>query len=129
MTLYAPFSISSRLMPAIVVADGTISLERTGTSHDGRDEYTVHVDIPSGSFSERGFRSGCGGASTQEMFGALLSFLSAAAESHNYRTRTGRPGENEDLFPAPVVEWAAQNADEISMIALKIEETEDLIVD
>jgi hypothetical protein len=129
MELRPPFSISARLLPALVVADGTISLEFTGTSHDGRDEYTMHVDIPAGEFSERGLRSGCDGASLQAMFASALAFLSAAAESYSYRTRTGHEGENESLFPAPVVEWAHQNSDEISMLACELEESPELIVE
>lgn len=64
---------------------------------------------------------------TQEMLATLLTFLGAAAESYSYRQRTGRNGENEDLFPAPVVEWAYQNSDELSMLAMELEETPGLI--
>lgn len=48
----------------------------------------------------------------EEMMATLLVFLSACAES----------GENSDLFPAIVRDWAEANQDEISMIAIEIEE-------
>jgi hypothetical protein len=52
-----------------------------------------------------------------------------AAESRQYRERSGRAGENEDLFPAAVVDWAAAESDEISSLAMEIEETPGLIED
>ncbi len=131
MKLHAPFEISARLMPAVRIAGATLSLNLSGRqTSDGRDVYVCWIDLPDGSEHEiTDLRSGCQGGSVQEGMGALLSFLSAAAESRQYRERTGRKGENEDLFPAPVVDWAADNSDEISLIASEIEETPDLVED
>lgn len=117
MKLHAPFSISSRLLPALKVGDGVIQLERAGNSGGWR------IDIPAGEFSEADLKSGAGGEALQQMFATLLDFLSAAAESYGYGLRTGCPGENVDLFPEPVVEWAYQHSDEIQMLRCEIEES------
>ena len=129
MTLKSPFEIGSRLLPALWVGDGWLSLERGGWTEDRRICYRWYVDIPAGEFSGSDLRTGVGGIgdSYQEVFVSLLSFLSAAAESRAYRERTGREGENEDLFPPKVVEWAHQNSDEIGILECEIEETADLI--
>lgn len=130
MTLNAPFIISSRLMAGLTIANGTISLgwsKRPG--REGRSRYLYYIDIPAGEFSGDDMQTGCCGGSLQEGFSSLLAFLGAAAESYSYRTRTGRTGENEDLFPAPVVEWAYQHSDEIAMLQCEIEEQPELITD
>ena len=51
---------------------------------------------------------------------SYLSFLSAAAESY----RSGS-GENVDLFPAEIVEWAHQHDGEICSAQMEIEESPD----
>ena len=128
MTLKAPFSISSRLMAALEVGGATLSMAYGPTTHDGRIAWQCFIDLPDGSEHEvADLRSGCGGGSLQEAFCALLSFLTAAAESKAYHDRTGRPGENEDLFPAPIVDWAAQYSDELQMLSCELEETPNLI--
>lgn len=50
----------------------------------------------------------------REMLDTLLAFLEAALESRRYREETGRPGENEDLFPAELLDWADQYSDAIA---------------
>lgn len=129
MKLSSPFSIGSRLLPSLAIGDGAISLEYIGES-SGRMTFRWYIDIPAGQFSAADLKSGMQGCSTQEMFGTLLSFLGAAAESYAYGMRTGNPGENADLFPAPVVEWAYQHSDEIGMVQSEIEDSgAELIVD
>lgn len=129
MILHPPFEISSRLMPSLKVGQAVVSLNLSGrTTREGRDVYECWIDLPDGSEHEvTELHSGCQGGSVQEGFAALLSFLSAAAESRQYRERTGRQGENEDLFPSVIVDWACQYSDEIGMLAIKIEETPKLI--
>lgn len=130
MKLHAPFEISSRLMPAVRIGGATISLQLGRQDPDGRTRYDVWIDLPNGTeVPATDLRSGCQGGDVQEGFASLLSFLGAAAESYQYRQRTGRTGDNEDLFPPAVVEWAAQYSDELSMLAVEIEETPDLITD
>jgi hypothetical protein len=131
MKLHQPFEISARLMPAVKVGGATISLEVSGrVSKDGRDIYSAFIDLPGGEEHEvADLRSGCQGGSVQEGMRALLSFLSAAAESYQYQQRTGREGENSDLFPVAVLDWASSCSDELSMLACEIEENDELIED
>ena len=76
-------------------------------------------------------RSGCGGGGIQEGLGSLLSFLGAAAESCQYRTHKGEseinPDSNEGLFSPAIVDWATENADEISMLQYELEEGCELV--
>lgn len=125
MTLQPPFKISSRLLPCLEVGGATIQLEICGETHDGRTRYRWTIDLPDGSeHNGTDLKSGCGGGDLQFGFESLLSFLGAAAESWRYQ---GAKGENSDLFPQPVVEWATQNSDELSMLAYEIEENKELI--
>lgn len=125
MKLSHPFSISSRLLPALVIDDCTISLEHVGYSSWGnRPEYSVYFDFSNGESVELSDLSGAPGASTQSMFASLLSFLGACGESRAYAARTGRPGEHADLFPQEIGEWAESHSDEISTLASEIEESE-----
>lgn len=127
-TLKDPWIISSRLMPAVQVGGATLSLGDGPRNREGRTQYECWIDLPDGSEHEvTDLRSGCQGGSVREGMTALLWFLGAAAESRQYRERTGRQGESEDLFPPAVVEWAAQYSDEISMLQLEIEESPDAI--
>lgn len=57
----------------------------------------------------------------------LLAFLDACAESRRYSRHSGQEGENLDLFPDNVGEWAEANSDEIAMTKLEIEETPNCI--
>lgn len=115
-------------MAGLNIGKAFISMGRSARQKDGRTVYGCFIDLPDGTEHEvTDLRSGCQGGNTQDGFASLLSFLGAAAESYGYCQRTGLKGENEDLFPAPVVEWAYQNSDEISMLQMEIEETENLI--
>lgn len=125
MTLREPVRISSRLLPGVQVGGAWVQLEYAGETSEGRQRYKWTIDLPDGSeFSGSDLKSGCGGGSLQSGFESLLSFLGAAAESWRYR---GAEGENSDLFPQAVVEWAAQNSDEISLLQLEMSETPGLI--
>lgn len=128
MKLHSPFEISPRLLPGLRVGKAWIQLtysKRAG--NEGRTRYQWTIDLPDGSeHSGDDLQSGCGGGSLQGGFESLLSFLSAAAESFRYR---GGNGENADLFPAPVVQWAADNSDEISLLSLDVSELGALILE
>ena len=57
----------------------------------------------------------------------LCSFLGACAESRAYATRLhGDPmqGENSDLFPEHVGEWAEMHSDELGLLAYDLENPE-----
>lgn len=123
MTLKHPFFISSRLLPAVRVGEDTVSIEFGKQSPDGRIHYRVHIDFVDGTeFVDESLRSGVGGGSLRDGMSSYLSFLGAAAESY----RNGS-GENSDLFPPHVVEWAHQHNGEISVVQFEIEETEDCL--
>jgi len=128
MILHSPFCISARLLPAVRVGTAFVSIEfskRPG--REGRARYQYHIDAPDFTYTGDDLQSGCQGGSLQEGMESLLSFLGAAAESYSYRQRTGRAGENEDSFPANVVEWAYQNSDELSSLGYELQETKNLI--
>jgi hypothetical protein len=123
MKLTAPLIITARLMPGVRIGNAFISLDcGGGSSPRGRTIYRAFIDLADGTEHEvTDLRSGCQGGSIQDGLSALLSFLTAAAESYQYRMRTGGtepdPDGNEGLFPPAIVEWAAENADELSMLS------------
>lgn len=128
MKLLAPFAISSRLSPALQIGKAWISFCA------GR----FIIDLPDGSSHiVRDFRFPAGRIAgetdcdvLQSGFASLLSFLGACAESRAYGTRkNGDPmsGENSDLFPPYVGEWAESVSDEIGMLAFEIESTRGLL--
>src|SRR5262249_4506173 len=93
--------------------------------------YRYHIDLDGGQeYTGTDLKSGAQGGNLQEGLESLLSFLSAAGEAYAYRMR-GRAGwistevsedSNESLFEAPIPEWAHQNAHELSMHAIQLEE-------
>lgn len=125
MKLHKPFEISSRLLPALEVGDGEVSLEFIGKyNREGKPRLRWHIDTPTGSFHGDDFAAW---GRWQSAFVSLLASLGAAAESYRYWMSTQRKSENYDLFPEPVVEWAYRNSDEIGTLELEIEETPNLI--
>lgn len=91
--------------------------------------FGYEISLPCG-FKYRAYdlKSGaCGvGGTPNEGMGNLLGFLSAAGESFNYAERKGldgMEGENSDLFPREITEWAANNSDELTMVGLDLEES------
>jgi hypothetical protein len=125
MKLQEPFIITARLMAGVKIGNAFISIGQGERNSEGRTQYGVYIDLPDGSEHEiTDLRSGCQGGDIQEGMASLLSFLGAAAESYAYK---GMEGEHSDLFPEAVTKWAYQNSDEISMVALEIEETPNLI--
>lgn len=125
MTLRDPIIITPRLLPGVKIGNTFISLERDGETRDNRDRFRWSIDLDGKEYSGNDLKSGCGGCSMLEAFRSLVSFLSAAVESYSYKQRTGREGENIDLFPLPVVEWAYQHSSEIESLSLDLDpETE-----
>lgn len=116
MKLHPPFFISSRLLPALRVGDAVLQIETISVAdtHDGRDRAHMILDFPDGSFYEDSeLKSGCGGFSgSVEVFESFLGYLGACAESMRW---DGPDGENADLFPRHIAEWARDNADDIAI--------------
>lgn len=128
MKLNSPFAISPRLAPAVQIGAAWLSFV---------DGHFV-LDLPDGSeYVATDFRFPAGRIAgdsdmdvLQEGFAAMLSFLSACAESRAYGLRQygdAMKGENSDLFPANVGEWAESMSDEIDLLAYELEENRGLI--
>lgn len=115
MTLKQPFQISARLLPALNIGGAWVQLESLPKRDaENRTVYRWTIDLPGGAeFTGQDLRSGCGGGSLQSGFESLLSFLGAFAEG----------GENADLFPEGLREWAESAADEIACTACELEES------
>lgn len=124
MILKAPVFITSRLCAGIEIDGMTISVEPTGTARQGKPDWIIHFDGPDWSESESGL---AGWGDSTEMLTTALSFLGACAESIAYSERTGRSGENSDLFTPRVAAWASKYSDEIAMMQLWIEEGPELL--
>lgn len=135
MQLSPPYIITPRLLPGIKVADAIISIEfspRAG--HQGRIRYRYHIDTPAWSHTDDDLQSGAMGGSLASGMESLLTFLSACAESIAYSRHSGREGENADLFPPHVAEWADHNSSELEYALLDLQDEdgnmrEDLIED
>lgn len=131
MKLSSPFSISSRLSPAIQISKGfTLSFdcEKRKFVLDLPDHYEYWLD--DFRFPEGRIAGDTNEDVLQKGFSAVLSFMSACAESRRYATRNGKSameGENSGLFPDNVGELCEQFSDEIGMLAFEIEETKGLI--
>lgn len=125
-TLKDPFFISSWLTPAVRVANAVISIEYGDPTPDGRVRYRYCIDFIGLSHHQGDdLKSGVGGGTLKQGMESLLSFLSACGESN----RPGHTGENADLFPPHIAEWCYENQDEIEMVRMQIEETEDCCVE
>lgn len=128
MELRHPVIITARLEPGVKIGKTFVSIRYSNKRGEGsRTRYHYTIDIGRKSYSGDDLQSGSGGGGLQDGLETLLSFLEAAAESYSYRMRTGRSGENEDLFEPKVVEWAYQNSDEIGMLRTELEEDKHLI--
>lgn len=124
MLIHPPFCITPSLEPGIRIGDAWLSLTyATRPGRDGRTRYRWHWHNDAGAeCTDDDLQSGRGGGDLRDGFSSLISFLGAFAESISYATRTGHPGENADLFPPEMGEWATQNSDEIGMLGIELDE-------
>jgi len=132
MELRPPLCISPRLLPAVKIGEVFVQLDDITPAGERERAHIIIDGIPGmDEYTDDSMKSGAGGfssrseeedATAREIIGGYLSFLDAAAESYAYRMRTGRTGDNENMFPPAVVEWAHANADEIGMIRMELEE-------
>lgn len=135
MKLKRPFIITPRLLPGVEVGEAFISIKPECRNAEGRIRWQVYIDHKDWKYDDYSIASGVGDRgpeAIQRGMSVLLSFLSACAESRRYAThRYGDPmrGENSDLFPPHVGEWAEQFSDEIGMLQCEIDEVPGLVTD
>ena len=128
MIVPAPMFISSRLMAALRIDEGsetggTIHISHDGTSREGRQRYSYVIEDAAGTVLDEGsdLSSGVGDeADYGKAMATLLSFLTAAAESYEYELRGG-DSDNSDLFAPAAMEWAYMNSDELSEAEMELE--------
>lgn len=122
MKISNPCIITPRLLPGVKIGASYISIAYGEATPDNRQGYLVYIDTLEFEYCASDIASKVGGGSLQDGLQAALSFLDACAESRAYHARTGRRGDNADLFPSHVGEWAETNSDEIGMLACELEE-------
>jgi hypothetical protein len=134
MKLESPLIISPRLLPAVKIADCTISLEFHDYSADNRCTLATHYDRPGKkSFTEIALSTGVGeewnDETVRKSFCALLVFISAAVESREYRERQGKPRDDtadttENLFPPFLLKYFSDHSSELLEVSIELEEEE-----
>jgi hypothetical protein len=129
LQLHPPLIITPRLLPGVEVAPGQwISWDHSTTTGfiDG-----IHPDGSGFEHEVRDIRPGLSGRTgvpeeqVASCLEALCAFLGACAESRSYAERMQRDpmtGENSDLFPPRVGEWAQHYSDEIGMLSCELQE-------
>ena len=106
--------ISARLLPSIAINAVWVSYSN--------DNSVFYFDFPDGTeYVVHDFYPGMGAHDIASIFAAMLSFLSSALESRDYRIRTGRRGDCEHLFPAHVLDHFECLADDIGMLQSELE--------
>lgn len=130
MELNQPFTIGPNLDEGIQIGKDWITLRYSyNRGTEGRTRYKYTFLINGSEYTGSDLQSGCQGGDLLEGFKSLLGFLMAAVESFEYSERTGRKGENTDLFPMPVVQWARENKYAIEDMMCVLEESENAIVE
>jgi len=132
ITINAPCIITPRLLPGLQIGEAFVSIEysRRQGSESHRVRYRYHIDLPDNQeYTADDLQSGCN-HSLQNGLGTLLSFLEAAGEAYRHEMGHGKgSSDNGDMFPEYVMEWCYQNSDELTMLAMELEEGEDIIVE
>lgn len=121
--ILAPCIITARLLPGLSIPSNhdasppaVLSIEATGRLKRNKPVWRWFVDLPDGEYTDDDFQ---GWGDHRSMLSALLSFLIADAESARYNR--DQPN-HETSFPAPVVAWAMQHSDELTMLQLELDE-------
>lgn len=128
MKLHSPFLISARLAPAVKIGNAFLSFSNRKFVIDFADG-TEHV-ISGFNFPACRTAGQTDESVLQDGFAAICDFLSACAESRQYGLRNygdEMKGENSDLFPSHVGEWAESVSDELSMLSFELQNNGDLI--
>ena len=136
MILHEPFIIGARLLPALQIGDATLSLASASWAEhrDGdsgrRVAFGFYLDTPEFEYFDDNMHSGCRGPMLVSAFENFLGFLEAAIESYDFEIRRpGCKGENTDLFPRHVVEWAYDNRYAVEEARLVICDEEGFPID
>lgn len=110
------------------VGGATLTMEYIGREYDSfreyrpRYQYIITPDDLAWQYVGDDISGPMNGAiDLESAMGALLSFLSACAESRACGDGTG---ENSTLFPAHVGEWSEQYSDEINLARYEIDPTD-----
>ena len=134
-----PLCITSRLRCGCRIGESELSIAYDKWTDDGRQQYHYWLDLKIDDrrieFYGDDLASGVGGGSLQQGLESLLSFLAACGESYAYAMRHNNVGgmidlsstENGELFPENVAEWCYLNSDELGMLAIELEESDNLI--
>ena len=129
-----PLVITSRLMPGLILPDGSISMDYSDNFDDrGAPGFRYHFDLAGESFEGDDLYAPAFEGETEELvlrkaFAALLAFLLTDVE--RYRRHMGPTPEGEDpyafpyAFPPTVVEWAYQHDDDLSTALAVLDEDE-----
>lgn len=131
MTLNSPFIISSRLAPAVQIGNSTVSLIERTNGDDHRVRCHFAIDTPDFEHIDDQMQTGnVRSPSIESMFENFLGFLGSASESYMWQQRTGRVDDdgNSKLFPPHVVEWAVENANEISSLCWELQEADKPLI-
>lgn len=121
MKLEWPLIISSRLLPAVQVGDGYLSIDFDNNSNSWR----FHIDTQNGEFSGDGLKGRF--SDVREVFACLFDFMEACIESIRYSRHTGERGENCELFSPEIAEWIEENQTQIEYLRLVLsEESEEI---
>lgn len=122
MKLKPPFIITSTLSPGLEIGDSVLHLlDASEVTEDNRDRAKFLLVTPGFEYEDSQMESGVGGfRGTVGIFESFLGFIQAAIESAEYEMRTGLEGENTDLFPKHIVEWALEHKDAIDMAICEI---------
>lgn len=116
MLLSNPVQITPRLLPGVRVGGAWLSIEYAHTEGH-RQHYRYYIDLPNRfEYSADDLSSGCR-HSLQHGLQDLCMFLSALGDGSC----------ESDGWPREVKQWAIGCADDLSLMAMDLEETEGLI--
>lgn len=101
------------------IGDTAITVDYIGKAFEPggswRRNYGYSIVTSEWRYDGNDIHSGVGAAiDVEDAARVLFSFLSACAESRGY----GSGGENADLFPEHVGQWAEENSDEIGLLSI-----------
>lgn len=129
-----PLCITSRLRCGCRIGESEISIAYDGWNDEGRRVYRYWLDLKIDDraieFYGDDLANGVGGGSLQSGLESLLSFLGACGESYAYAMRhNGKLAETDcgNLFPEDVAEWCYLNSNELGMLSIELQESDNLI--